>query len=188
MASTPLRDSGARGSTERVCRCALLAALALALAARESLRPLPMPVPGMKLGIANVVTVVAAYWLGPACAAAVFLVRAILAAFLTGQLSTLPFSLVGGGLALVVTIAFVRLASTDRARLCSMAAAVAHNVGQVGVAVALTATPQIALYLPVLLVVGLVTGFLTGTVAAALLERVPAAYRLERRPKAPSSS
>ena len=177
MALTQQRASrpraAARLDTRRVTRCALLAALALALAALEALLPLPAPVPGMKLGLANAVTVVAAFWLGPVDALVIFLVRVVLAAMLTGQLATLPFSLVGGGCALVVTLAFARFAGVGRVRLCSMAAAVAHNAGQVGVAVALTATPQIALYLPALLVVALVTGFLTGTVAQALLERAP---------------
>lgn len=173
MTSTPSRGSGARDSTVRVCRCALLVALALALAALESLLPLPMPVPGMKLGIANVACVAAAYWLGPASAAAVLIVRVVLAAMVTGQLAALPFSLVGGGCALAVTLAFVRFLPPDRVRLCCMGAAIAHNCGQMAVAAALTATPQIALYLPVLLVAGTAAGYLTGTLAAAVLERLP---------------
>ena len=99
MASTPWRASIAAPSTLRVCRCALMAALALALAALESLIPVPMPVPGMKLGIANVVTAAAAFWLGPVDVAVVLGVRIVLAAFLTGQLATLPFSIVGGACA-----------------------------------------------------------------------------------------
>ena len=181
MTSTPSHGSGARNSTVRVCRCALLAALALALAALESLLPLPMPIPGMKLGIANVVTVAAAYWLGPACAAAVLSVRVVLTAMLAGQLAALPFSLVGGGCALAVTLAFVRFSSPERMRLCCMAAAVAHNCGQMAVAVALTSTLQIAFYLPILLVVGTVAGYLTGTLASAALGRLPRACRFDTR-------
>ena len=104
MASTPWRASVAAPSTLRVCRCALMAALALALTALESLIPVPMPVPGMKLGIANVVTVAAAFWLGPVDAAVVLGVRIVLAAYLTGQLATLPFSIVGGACALAVAM------------------------------------------------------------------------------------
>ena len=144
MASTPWRASIAAPSTLRVCRCALMAALALALTALESLIPVPMPVPGMKLGIANVVTVAAAFWLGPVDAAVVLGVRIVLAAFLTGQLATLPFSIVGGACALAVTLAFVRFSSPNRVRLAAMAAAVAHNIGQIAVAVAVTGTPESA--------------------------------------------
>ena len=146
MASTPWRASIAAPSTLRVCRCALMAALALALAALESLIPVPMPVPGMKLGIANVVTAAAAFWLGPVDVAVVLGVRIVLAAFLTGQLATLPFSIVGGACALAVTLAFVRFSSPNRVRLAAMAAAVAHNIGQIAVAVAVTGTPEIAFY------------------------------------------
>ena len=167
MASTPWRASIAAPSTLRVCRCALMAALACALAALESLIPVPMPVPGMKLGIANVVTVPAAFWLGPVDAAVVLGVRIVLAAFLTGQLATLPFSIVGGACALAVT----------------MAAAVAHNIGQIAVAVAVTGTPEIAFYLPVLLVAGIAAGFATGTVAQAVLDRIPHAHATADRGK-----
>lgn len=174
MTSMPWRVSSAPPSTSmRICRCALLAALALALTALESLIPLPLPVPGMKLGVANIVTVVAAFWLGPVDAVVVLVVRIVLAAFLTGQLATLPFSLVGGGLALMVTLGFVRFSSPRHVRLCAMAAAVAHNIGQIAVAVTVTCTPAIAFYLPVLLVAGVVAGFLTGTLATSVLDRVP---------------
>lgn len=172
MTSMPKRANDTTSSTVRITRCALLAALACALAALESLIPVPMPLPGMKLGIANVVTVAAAFWLGPIDAAAVLGVRIVLAAFLTGQLATLPFSMVGGACALAVTLAFVRFSSPDHARLTAMAAAIAHNIGQVAVAVVVTATPLVALYLPALLVAGCVAGFATGTVAQAVLLRL----------------
>ena len=179
MASTPWRASIAAPSTLRVCRCALMAALALALAALESLIPVPMPVPGMKLGIANVVTAAAAFWLGPVDVAVVLGVRIVLAAFLTGQLATLPFSIVGGACALAVTLAFVRFSSPNRVRLAAMAAAVAHNIGQIAVA----GTPEIAFYLPVLLVAGIAAGFATGTVAQAVLDRIPHAHATADRGK-----
>ena len=169
--------AGPRLDAGRVSRCALLAALALAIAALESLLPVPAPVPGMKLGLSNIVTVLAAFWLGPAEAVIVFLVRVVLASALTGQLSALPFSLAGGVLALAITLAFARFAPPAYIRLCSMAGAVAHNVGQIGVAVLVTVTPAIAFYLPVLMVVGLATGFVTGTAADAVFVRVPTMAR-----------
>ncbi|MFR1638598.1 MAG: hypothetical protein ACLSVD_05120 [Eggerthellaceae bacterium] len=61
---------------------------------------------------------------------------------MTGQLATLPFSIVGGACALAVTLAFVRFSSPNRVRLAAMAAAVAHNIGQIAVAVAVTGTPR----------------------------------------------
>ena len=177
-AEAPPRVGGPSRTSARVCRCALLAALALALTALESLLPLPLPVPGMRLGVANIVTVVAAFWLGVADAVVVLGVRIVLAALLTGQLATLPFSLAGGACALAVTLGFVRFSSPERVRLCAMAAAVTHNVGQIAVAVVVTGTPAVAFYLPVLLVAGTVAGFLTGTVAATVLARLPQPKRL----------
>lgn len=177
MPSTRLPGSGAKSPAVRISRCALLAALALALTALEAMVPLPVPIPGMKLGVANIVTVVAMFWLGPVDAVIVLGVRIVLAAVLTGQLATLPFSLVGGACALVVTLLFAQFASSDKIRLCTMAAAVAHNVGQMAVAVALTGTPAVALYLPPLLIVGVIAGYLTGTLASTVLERVPQPHR-----------
>ena len=96
-----------------------------------------------------------------------------LARVLAGQLAALPFSLVGGVCVLAVTLTFVHLNARGKVRLCCMAAAVAHNCGQIAMAAILTATPQIALYLPILLVVGTATGYATGTLAATVLERLP---------------
>lgn len=110
-------------------------------------------------------------------------VRIVLAAYLTGQLATLPFSIVGGACALAVTLAFARFSSSDRVRLAAMAAAVAHNIGQIAVAVAVTGTPEIAFYLPVLLVAGVAAGFATGTVAQAVLDRIPHAHATADRGK-----
>lgn len=174
MPSTPWRASAGSPShtSLRICRCALLAALALALMALESLIPVPLPVPGMKLGIANIVTVAAAFWLGPVDAVIVLGVRIMLAAMLTGQLATLPFSLAGGACALAVTLAFARFSPVDRLRLCAMVAAAAHNAGQIAVAVAVTGTPAIVWYLPILLATGVASGYLTGTVAVTVLGRV----------------
>lgn len=155
-----------------VARCALLVALALAISLAESLLPFPMPLPGMKLGLANIITIITAFWLGWAPALIVLVVRIVLTAIATGQLSALPFSLIGGGCALLVTLAFARIRSLDSVRLCSMCAAVAHNIGQVAVAVLLTTTDALIVYLPPLLVVGAVCGFITGALAKAVLERL----------------
>ena len=160
---------------EMLVRCGLMVALALVLSIVENLFPLPAPVPGIKLGIANIVVVLTAYWLGIFPAGIVFLTRVFLAAILTGQLMTLPFSLAGGGLAFLVIVLFVSFGSSDTLRLCSMCAAVMHNIDQVVVAIALTATAAIAWYAPILIFVGLITGFITGSIAQALLSYIPSA-------------
>ncbi len=185
----PMRSRVKRGpdATVRLCRCALLAALGAALAALEALLPLPVPVPGMKLGLANVATVVAAFWLGPLDAVAVLAARIVLCAVLAGQLAALPFSLAGGACALAVTLAFAHWGERSDVRLCCMAAAVAHVCGQTAVAVGLTATPQVALFAPALLAAAVATGFATGTLATAVIDRMPAAldrtcYVANRRP------
>ncbi len=165
----PIKKRTPLSRTQIISRCALLAALALALAALETLFPVPIPVPGIRLGLANIITVIAAYWLGPAYAAVVLLVRIILAAIVTGQLSTLAFSLAGGLCALIVITVFVRFFAVSNIRLCSMVAAVVHNFAQIMVALFLTSTPEILLYLPILMIAGLFTGFITGTIAQLIV-------------------
>lgn len=173
--------------TVQITRCALLVAAALALSALETLLPFPAPVPGIKLGLANIVTVLTAFWLGPKCAAAVLFARIILASITTGQLATLPFSFAGGLCALAVVVLFVKQGEHAYIRLCSMVAALAHNIAQLGVALLLTATPELGFYLPFLLIAGLITGFVTGTLAQALIARIPQSINITPPTAAPQS-
>ena len=89
-------------TTKQLARCAVLAALALALSYVEGMFPLPVPLPGFRLGLANIVTVFALYALGAADALAVLLVRVLLGAMFAGNASALLFSLFGGLAALGV--------------------------------------------------------------------------------------
>ena len=93
-----------RFSTKAITTCAVLAALALALSYLESFFPPLLPLPGVKLGLANIVTVYALYALGPASALAILLARCLLGAMFAGNASALLFSLMGGGLSMLVMI------------------------------------------------------------------------------------
>ena len=95
-------------SSKNLALCALLAALALALSWAESFLILPLPIPGMKLGLANIVTLYALYALGFPAALSILLVRCTLGAFFAGSISSLFFSLGGGLLALAILEACLR--------------------------------------------------------------------------------
>lgn len=157
-------------NAKKLTLCAVLTALALALSYAERFLPLQLlvPLPGIKLGLANIVTLVALYLLGGRYAFAVLLPRCILGAVFGGGITGLLFSLTGGVLAMAVM------------RLCknvplfsvygvSILGAAAHNIGQIAVAAALLGSAYVFAYLPYLLIVALFTGFAIGTACVGVL-------------------
>ena len=153
-------------STKKLALCALLSALALALSWAESFLILPLPVPGMKLGLANIVTLYALYTMGFPAALSILLVRCTLGAFFAGSISSLLFSLGGGLLALAV------MAILRKTRLSiygvSLCGAAAHNIGQVLAALAVLQSAAPVGYLPILLILSLFTGALCAFCAASV--------------------
>ncbi len=156
-------------TANQLTRCALLTALALALSYLENFFPLSLavPIPGVKLGLANIVTVFALYALGPGQAALILFTRCLLGAMFAGNMNALLFSLLGGAAAMLVMTLLSRLRRLSVYGV-SMGGAAAHNCGQVAAAV-LTLGNTAPLYcLPFLLGVSLFTGALTGLVSACL--------------------
>lgn len=154
--------------TRRLARVSLLCACALVLSYLETMIPLPVAVPGIKLGLANVAVVVALYTLDAKSAGAVALVKVLASGFLFGSPLMLAYSLGGTALAFVGMVA---LAAVPGAGLVpvSMLAAVLHNVGQLGVAAMALQTPAVFINLGVLGVAACVTGGITGAVAEGAL-------------------
>lgn len=158
--------------TRKLIFTAILVAMALTAYAIEAVIPPLTPIYGIKLGIANVFTLFALYALGPYQAAAVLLLRIVLGNILTGQAMAFVYSLSGGLLSFVVMLLLKRFFDVDKIWVLSALCAVAHNVGQIIVAVAITSTPQIAYYLPILIISGIVSGALTGLCAQLVLKRL----------------
>ena len=155
-----------RFSTKTITTCAVLAALALALSYLESFFPL-LPLPGVKLGLANIVTVYALYALGASNALAILVVRCLLGSLFAGNASALLFSLLGGLAAMLVMIALHALPRLSVYGV-SVGGAAAHNCGQVAAAMLTLGSAAPLAYLPFLLLVSVFTGALTGFVAALL--------------------
>ncbi|MBR1747412.1 MAG: Gx transporter family protein [Clostridia bacterium] len=158
-----------RLSAKRIAFDGILTAVALVLHVVEQLVPLPIPVPGVKLGLANVTTLFAAFAFGPVDAGIILLVRIFLGSLFSGQVTGLLYSLAGGSLCYLVTILLRRVLSDRQMWFCGIAGAIFHNIGQIIVAVFLTSTPEITYYLPVLIVAGTLTGLFTGLAAQFLL-------------------
>lgn len=156
-------------NTRRLALCAILTALALALSYMESFFPLSLlvPLPGIKLGLANIVTLFALYTLGPGQAVLILLARCLLGALFAGNMNALIFSLLGGVAAMGVMILLTRFRHLSVYGV-SMGGAAAHNCGQVAAAVVTLGSRAPLAYLPVLLAVSLLTGALTGLMVSLL--------------------
>ena len=156
-------------TTKELTLCALLTAMALALSYLENLFPLALaiPVPGIKLGLANIVTVFALYALGSSRALMILLARCFLGAVFAGNMNALIFSVMGGVTAMVVMILLKKWKKLSVYGV-SIGGAAAHNCGQVAAAVLTLGNMGPLYYLPILLGVSLFTGALTGLIAACL--------------------
>ena len=161
--------------TKRLTLCAILVALAMALSYTERFIPLQMlvPLPGVKLGLANIVTLMALYLMGPKAAFAILIPRCIFGAVFGGGITGLAFSLVGGLLAMAV-MCLARKLPAFSVYGVSILGAAAHNVGQILAAMVLMNSVYIGAYLPYLLGVALFTGFATGAACAGILRALKA--------------
>ncbi|MCR5826082.1 MAG: Gx transporter family protein [Oscillospiraceae bacterium] len=151
---------------------ALLTAVALILFTVEAQIPAPVPIPGVKLGLANIITVYAMFALGPADTLCILLVRVVLGSMFSGAMISLLYSLSGGLLCYAVMLLLRRVLSERQIWVCSVLGAVAHNAGQMLAAIAILRTTAVAVYFPALLLSGMVTGLFTGLCAQEVLRRL----------------
>ncbi len=158
--------------TKDITRMALLTAIALTIFMVEAQLPGLVPVPGIKLGLSNIVTVYAVFTLGPTKAAMILTARVFLGAVFSGQMSTILYSGAGGALSILVTILSRRVLNRKQIWVAGVLGSIAHCVGQMAVAIGVTLTPGLAAYLPVMILVGIFTGAFTGFCAQLLTERL----------------
>jgi len=150
---------------------ALLSAIALTIFTLEAQIPALVPIPGIKLGLSNIVTVFAVFFLGGWEAAAILFVRIFLGAVFAGNFSTVIYSAAGGFLALGVTCLLRRVLQDNQLWVAGCLGAVAHSIGQMAVAVPISGTPMILIYLPAMIVCSIITGLFTGCSAGFLVKR-----------------
>lgn len=155
---------------KRIARLAVMIALAFTLSYLESLLPINLGIPGVKLGLANLVVVAALYLLPLGDAFGIALIRILLAGITFGNGVSLVYSLCGGLLSFVIMLA------VKRSRLSpvgvSVLGGICHNAGQLAAAAFLMSTARIVYYMPVLLVAGTVTGLLIGIAANMIIHRL----------------
>lgn len=156
---------------KRLTRCALLTAIALAIFVLEAQIPIPFPVPGMKLGLSNIITLFALFSFGWKDALAIVVIRILLGNLASGQVMALLYSLGGGLLSFAGMALLRRILTAKQVWAAGAAGGLLHNLGQMAVALAVTQTPGLLVWLPVLLLCGLGTGLFTGLCAQLLLRR-----------------
>lgn len=150
---------------------AMLSAVALILFVVEAQIPAPVPIAGVKLGLSNIITVFAVFALGAWEGVAVLTVRIVLGAIFSGNFSTIFYSAAGGALAILVTILLRKVLSNKQIWVAGCFGAIAHSIGQMAMAIVISGTPGLAIYLPVMICISIVTGFFTGLCAQFLLNR-----------------
>ena len=158
--------------TKRMVRLALLTATALILFTVEAQIPPPVPIPGVKLGLANIITVYVLFCFGPLDALLVLLVRVLLGSVLTGAVSALIFSLSGGFLCWLILLPLRRVLTRRQIWVSGVIGAVAHNLGQILACIAVYGTTAVLAYLPLLMLSGVATGLFTGLAATFLVRRL----------------
>lgn len=151
--------------TKKITTIAMLTAIALIIFIIEAQLPPLAPIPGIKLGLANVITMVTLVWFGRKEAFAVLILRIVLGAVFAGQLTSIIYSLSGGVLCFIVMAALLKIFKLNRLWVVSVLGALAHNAGQIAAAAVITRTWQIVGYLPILAVSAVITGAFTGFAA-----------------------
>ena len=139
--------------TRKLTLLGLLTAIALTIFMLEAQIPSPVPLPGVKLGLANIVTVFTVFVLGPKEGVAVLAARIFLGAVFAGNFSTIFYSAAGGGCAIAVTILLRKILKKNQLWVAGCFGAIAHSIGQVAMAAALLGTPSVAVYLPVMILI-----------------------------------
>lgn len=152
--------------------CGLVLALALMAGYVESLIPVAIAIPGIKLGGANSVILILLYMVGVRESFIVNISRVVLSGFLFGSMSSVLYSLSGAILSLLI---MTLLKKTDRFSISgvSMAGGVAHNIGQLTIAALVLETSAVWYYLPVLIISGSLTGLLIGFLTGEIRKRIP---------------
>lgn len=157
--------------TKRIALLGLLTAIALTIFMIEAQIPAVIPIPGVKLGLSNIVTVFTVFTLGPWDGVAVLACRIFLGAVFAGNFSTILYSAAGGFLSILVTMGLRKVLKENQIWAAGCLGAIAHSVGQMIAAIAITRTPGLLVYLPVLVIISIFTGLFTCFCAQLLIKR-----------------
>lgn len=158
--------------TSKITIRAMLIALAFVLSWLESQIPYFFAIPGMKLGLSNLVVLIALYHLSSADAFVLNMVRIILVSFTFSNMAALPYSLAGGMLSFAAMYLLKRYTKFS-IRLVSVFGGICHNIGQILIAMIVLQNTSIIWYLPYLWISGIIAGIAIGFICEMVLKRLP---------------
>lgn len=159
-------------NVKRITQLALLTTIALIIFIIELRIPNLVPIPGVKLGLANIVTVYAMYHYTAKETMMIVLARILLGSIFGGNISAIFYSLGGALLCVIGMLLLRRVIDEKYIWICSILGAVLHNIGQIAVAALIMKTTAVFFYLPFLLVSGCIAGAFTGVCAQILIKKV----------------
>ena len=159
-------------STKRLATDAMFLTLALVVSYIEVLIPIPVGIPGIKLGLANGVIMVLLFFTTWIRTLEISVIRVVLAGFLFGNPMTIAYSLAGGILSLIVMGILKKIKGFSSVGI-SVGGGVAHNIGQLSIAVILMENIKIYSYAPVLLLTGTIAGVMIGVLSGVLVKKIP---------------
>ncbi len=161
-----------RAKVMRLTQLGLLTAVSLIIFVIELQIPNPFPIPGIKLGLANIITVFAVYRYKAGEVFAVVIARILLGAVFSGNLFSIIYSLCGALLCLAGMLIFRLFIDERHLWISSVFGAVLHNIGQIIAAIIILQTPQVLMYFPFMLLSGCLAGLFTGLCAQAVAAKL----------------
>lgn len=156
--------------TQKLTLISMFTAIALTIFVVEAYLPPLAPIPGIKLGLANIITLILLATLGGKEAFTVMFLRIALGSIFTGGVMSCMYSFSGGIVCFVLMYFALKILKIDKLPVVSVIGAIGHNVGQIFVAVIITKSLQIIWYLPILMISGFITGAFTGMLAKCTLK------------------
>ena len=157
------------GKTKKLSFMAMLTALALGIFVLEAQIPAPVPIPGVKLGLANIITLAAMLLLGRKDAGIILLMRIIMGSMFAGSPASFIYSIAGGFLAYIAMCICTKFIPEKYLWLTSAISGLAHNAGQLIACILIVKTTQLWVYAPILAVSGIISGVFTGIAAKYLV-------------------
>lgn len=159
-------------SIKKITTCGILASLAMVISLLERYIPMDIILPGLKLGLANIVTVYAIIRIGKKEAFLIFLTRVIVVSTVSGRLSSLLFSFLGGAFAWLIMCVLSRFVGKGISIVgLSIAGAGFHNIGQIIAGIITIGSLSVLSYLPYLLLLSIPIGFITGELLTVFLKK-----------------
>ena len=163
--------------TKKLAFMSVLTAISLGIFMIEAQIPAPVPIPGVKLGLANIITLTAMLLLGKKEAGAILFMRIVLGSVFAGNASTIIYSAAGGLLSYIAMCLCIPAIPEKRLWIVSAVSALCHNAGQLIASMLVLKTAKLWVYAPVLAVSGIITGVFTGIAAQYLVKALRKAMK-----------